>query len=46
MTEGSSSYTDFFPYPETRDDQEDMMAKIQESVKAGIHICSEAPNRF
>ena len=46
MTEGSSSYTDFFPYPETRDGQEDMMAKIQESVKAGIHICSEAPNGF
>ena len=46
MTEGSSSYTDFFPYPEARDGQEEMMAKIQESVRLGIHICSEAPNGF
>jgi DNA excision repair protein ERCC-2 len=46
MTEGSSSYTDYFPYPEARDGQEEMMAKIQESVRSGIHICSEAPNGF
>ncbi|MBY8996710.1 MAG: hypothetical protein KGD60_03175 [Candidatus Thorarchaeota archaeon] len=46
MTGESSSYTDFFPYPETRDGQEGMMKKIEESVKAGIHICSEAPNGF
>jgi len=46
MTEDSSSYTDYFPYPEARDGQEEMMAKIQESVKAGVHICSEAPNGF
>ena len=46
MTGDSSSYTDFFPYPEARDGQEDMMKKIEESVKAGIHICSEAPNGF
>ena len=46
MTGESSSYTDFFPYPEARDGQEDMMKSIEESVKAGIHICSEAPNGF
>jgi len=37
---------DFFPYPEARDGQEQMMKEIEESVKAGIHICSEAPNGF
>jgi DNA excision repair protein ERCC-2 len=46
MTGESSSYTDFFPYPEARDGQENMMKSIEESVKAGIHICSEAPNGF
>jgi DNA excision repair protein ERCC-2 len=46
MTEDSSNYADFFPYPEARDGQDDMMLKIEESVKAGIHICSEAPNGF
>lgn len=46
MTKDSSSYMDFFPYPEARDGQEDMMKKIEESVKAGVHICSEAPNGF
>lgn len=46
MTGESSSYTDFFPYPEARDGQEDMMKRIEESVTAGIHICSEAPNGF
>ncbi|MGD9395686.1 MAG: helicase C-terminal domain-containing protein [Candidatus Thorarchaeota archaeon] len=46
MTEDSSSYTDYFPYPEARDGQEEMMARIQESVNSGIHICSEAPNGF
>ncbi|MFW9962129.1 MAG: helicase C-terminal domain-containing protein [Candidatus Sifarchaeia archaeon] len=46
MSEDSSSYTDFFPYPEARDGQEDMMRKIEKSVRAGIHICSEAPNGF
>ena len=46
MTGDSSSYTDFFPYPEARDGQEDMMRRIEESVKAGVHICAEAPNGF
>ena len=46
MTDDSSSYMDFFPYPEARDGQDDMMRKIEESVKAGNHICSEAPNGF
>ncbi|MHA2058176.1 MAG: helicase C-terminal domain-containing protein [Candidatus Thorarchaeota archaeon] len=46
MSGDSSSYTDFFPYPEARDGQEDMMKRLEESVKAGIHICSEAPNGF
>ncbi|MFW9805294.1 MAG: helicase C-terminal domain-containing protein [Candidatus Thorarchaeota archaeon] len=46
MTENSSSYVDFFPYPEARDGQEDMMKRIEESVRKGVHICSEAPNGF
>lgn len=46
MTEDSSSYVDFFPYPEARDGQEDMMKRIEESVRKGVHICSEAPNGF
>ncbi len=46
MSKDSMSYMDFFPYPEARDGQEQMMKEIEESVKAGIHICSEAPNGF
>ncbi|MFW9834451.1 MAG: helicase C-terminal domain-containing protein [Candidatus Thorarchaeota archaeon] len=46
MTEETSSYTDFFPYPEARDGQEDMMRRIEESVNSGVHICAEAPNGF
>jgi DNA excision repair protein ERCC-2 len=46
MTEESSSYTDFFPYPEARDGQNEMMMRIEESVKAGVNLCSEAPNGF
>jgi len=46
MTRESSKYSDFFPYPEARDGQEDMMKKIEDSVRAGVHICSEAPNGF
>jgi len=46
MTRESSKYTDFFPYPEARDGQEDMMKRIEDSVRAGVHICSEAPNGF
>lgn len=46
MTEDSSSYMDFFPYPEARDGQEDMMRRIEESVRTGVHMCSEAPNGF
>jgi DNA excision repair protein ERCC-2 len=46
MTGDSSSYADFFPYPEAREGQEAMMKRIEESVNAGVHICSEAPNGF
>ncbi len=46
MSKDSMSYMDFFPYPEARDGQEQMMKEIEASVKAGIHICSEAPNGF
>lgn len=46
MSKDSMSYMDFFPYPEARDGQEQMMKEIEESVKAGINICSEAPNGF
>ena len=46
MTGDSSSYADFFPYPEAREGQEAMMKRIEESVNARVHICSEAPNGF
>ncbi len=46
MTGDSSSYADFFPYPEAREGQEAMMKRIEESVNAKVHICSEAPNGF
>jgi len=46
MSKDSMSYMDFFPYPEAREGQEQMMKEIEASVKAGIHICSEAPNGF
>ncbi|NHJ12281.1 MAG: ATP-dependent DNA helicase [Candidatus Thorarchaeota archaeon] len=40
------SCTDFFPYPEPRKGQGEMMAKIEEAVRAGTNICAEAPNGF
>lgn len=46
MTEETSSFTDYFPYDEAREGQEDMMKKIEASVRTGTHICSEAPNGF
>ncbi|MFX1481808.1 MAG: helicase C-terminal domain-containing protein [Promethearchaeota archaeon] len=46
MTEETSSFIDYFPYDETREGQEDMMRKIENSVRNGIHICAEAPNGF
>ncbi|MGQ4912046.1 MAG: helicase C-terminal domain-containing protein [Candidatus Thorarchaeota archaeon] len=46
MTERSLSYIDFFPYPDLRPGQEDMMASIGEAVGSGRDICCEAPNGF
>jgi DNA excision repair protein ERCC-2 len=46
MIEETSSFTDYFPYDEAREGQEDMMERIEVSVRAGTHICSEAPNGF
>ncbi|MHA2378591.1 MAG: helicase C-terminal domain-containing protein [Candidatus Thorarchaeota archaeon] len=40
------SYTEFFPYPEPRRGQDEMMAIIEDAVRAGTHICAEAPNGF
>jgi len=40
------SYIDFFPYPETRKGQEDMMRLIESSVREGKNSCLEAPNGF
>ncbi|MFW9792714.1 MAG: hypothetical protein ACFFEE_00300 [Candidatus Thorarchaeota archaeon] len=46
MTDDPSSFMDYFPYDEAREGQEEMMAEIESSVRAGTHICSEAPNGF
>jgi DNA excision repair protein ERCC-2 len=40
------SHTSFFPYPEMRRGQEEMMQVIESSVSAGKNICCEAPNGF
>ncbi|MFX0044914.1 MAG: hypothetical protein ACFE8Z_03635, partial [Candidatus Hermodarchaeota archaeon] len=40
------TYTDFFPYPEPRKGQDEMMASIEDAVRDGTHICAEAPNGF
>ncbi|MFW9810535.1 MAG: helicase C-terminal domain-containing protein [Candidatus Thorarchaeota archaeon] len=46
MTDETSSFKDYFPYDEAREGQEEMMAKIEDSVRTRNHICSEAPNGF
>ncbi len=46
MTENSTSYKEFFPYPVPRKGQREMMSAIEEAVRSGINICSEAPNGF
>ncbi|MFX1417151.1 MAG: hypothetical protein ACFFC0_10080, partial [Promethearchaeota archaeon] len=45
MTE-RTTYTEFFPYPEPRKGQDEMMASIEDAVRNGTHICAEAPNGF
>jgi hypothetical protein len=46
MTIDSNSYKDFFPYSLPRKGQSEMMDAIEEAVRAGVNICSEAPNGF
>ncbi len=46
MTIDSNSYKEFFPYPEPRKGQSEMMLAIEEAVRTGVNICSEAPNGF
>lgn len=46
MTDETPGFTDYFPYDETREGQEEMMKRIESSVNAGTHICAEAPNGF
>ena len=46
MTTNSNSYKEFFPYPTPRKGQSEMMSAIEEAVRAGVNICSEAPNGF
>ncbi|NHI83368.1 MAG: hypothetical protein EAX81_03600 [Candidatus Thorarchaeota archaeon] len=41
-----SSFADFFPYSTPRKGQDEMMARIEEAVRAGTNICAEAPNGF
>lgn len=45
MTE-KITYSDFFPYPSTREGQEEMMSKIEVAVREGTNMCCEAPNGF
>ncbi|MHA2045861.1 MAG: helicase C-terminal domain-containing protein [Candidatus Thorarchaeota archaeon] len=46
MTDEISDFIDYFPYDEARAGQDEMMEKIEASVKAKTHICAEAPNGF
>lgn len=46
MTIRSNSYDEFFPYPTSRKGQTEMMMAIEEAVRKGVNICSEAPNGF
>ncbi|MGY5879543.1 MAG: helicase C-terminal domain-containing protein [Candidatus Thorarchaeota archaeon] len=46
MTTDSSSYKEFFPYPLPRKGQREMMLAIEDAVRTGVNICSEAPNGF
>ncbi|MFW9843286.1 MAG: helicase C-terminal domain-containing protein [Candidatus Thorarchaeota archaeon] len=46
MTTDSNSYKEFFPYPAPRKGQSEMMQAIEEAVRTGVNICSEAPNGF
>jgi DNA excision repair protein ERCC-2 len=46
MTIDSNSYKDFFPYLAPRKGQTEMMEAIEEAVRTGVNICSEAPNGF
>jgi len=46
MTTDSNSYKEFFPYSEPRKGQNEMMFAIEEAVRTGVNICSEAPNGF
>ncbi|MHA2025618.1 MAG: helicase C-terminal domain-containing protein [Candidatus Thorarchaeota archaeon] len=46
MTDETSTSTDYFPYDETREGQDEMMERIEASVRAKTHICAEAPNGF
>ena len=43
---GRLSNMDFFPYPEARKGQNDMMQLVESSVKEGKNACIEAPNGF
>jgi DNA excision repair protein ERCC-2 len=40
------SCMDFFPYDHIREGQNDMMQEIENAVRKGKNICSEAPNGF
>ncbi|MFW9812283.1 MAG: helicase C-terminal domain-containing protein [Candidatus Thorarchaeota archaeon] len=46
MTDESSTFIDYFPYDEAREGQDEMMERIEASVKDRTHICAEAPNGF
>jgi len=46
MTIDSNRYKEFFPYPSPRKGQTEMMVAIEEAVRTGVNICSEAPNGF
>jgi DNA excision repair protein ERCC-2 len=46
MTDETSTFIDYFPYDEAREGQDEMMEKIEASVRARTNLCAEAPNGF
>ncbi len=40
------TFIDYFPYDEAREGQDEMMEKIEASVRDRTNICAEAPNGF
>ncbi|MGY5863215.1 MAG: helicase C-terminal domain-containing protein [Candidatus Thorarchaeota archaeon] len=46
MTDEISTFIDYFPYDQAREGQDEMMERIEASVRDRTNICAEAPNGF